>query len=182
MRVSMKFLMAVALALPAGAIALPGAGAAGGTTCSHTNGVATFKPPLPKSGSNTTVKPKVIVKHAHIKGCIGGGVASGVFNSTSQFHDATNCDKLLSGAPSTHPPTGTITTTWNTGETGTASITLNQVSGQPTETHVTGVVTSGKFKGKHVDQTLSFAPKTGDCVTADLSQVTFKEVTKLKIS
>jgi hypothetical protein len=182
MRVSMKFLLAAALVVPAGLVAAPDAGAAGGTTCAHSSGTATFKPALPKSGSSTTVKPKVIVKKAKTTSCSGGGVTGATFNSTAKFHTATNCDILLSGQPSPHPPTGTITTTWNTGATSVASVTLNPVSGQPTETHVTGTVTSGLFNGMKLDQTLSFTPKTGDCLTTDLSQVTFKEVTPLTIS
>jgi hypothetical protein len=184
MRVPMKFLMAAALVVPAGLVATSGAGAgaAAGTTCAHSTGTATFNPALPKSGSSTTVKPKVIVKKAKTTSCSGGGVTSGVFNSVSKFHTATNCDILLSGKTSPHPPTGTITTKWNTGATSSGTVTLNPVSGQPTQTHITGTVTSGLFMGLHIDQTLSFTPKTGDCVTTDLSQVTFKEVTPLKIS
>jgi hypothetical protein len=128
------------------------------------------------------VTPKIIVKNGKISGCVGGGVLSGTFTSLAKFHDPTNCQILLSGQASAHPPTGTITTTWDTAQTGTASVTLNPVSGQPTETHVTGTVTSGKFSGKHVDVTLSFAPKQGDCSSTPLSKVTFKQVTKLTIS
>ena len=183
MRVPMKFLMAAALVVPAGFLAAaPSAGAAGGTTCAHTSGTATFKPALPKSGSATKVKPKVGVKKGSVTSCVGGGVTSGKFNVKAKFHDATNCDILLGGTPGPHPPTGTITTTWNTKATSVASITLNPVSGQPTQTHITGTITSGLFQGSHLDSTISFTPKTGDCLTTDLSAVTFKEVTPLKIS
>jgi hypothetical protein len=180
----MKFLLAAALVMPAGFIASNAvvAGAAGGTKCATSNGTATFNPPLPKSGSGNTVKPKIIVKNGKTAGCTGGGVTSSTFTSLSKFHDATNCDILLSGNPGPHPPTGTINTKWNTGATSVASVTLNPVSGQVTQTHVTGTVTSGLFHGKHLDVTLSFTPKKGDCVTTDLSQVTFKQQTPLKIS
>jgi hypothetical protein len=157
------------------------AGAAGGTSCKKAAGTATFKPPLPVSGNPQTVKPKVIVKKGKVSGCTGGGVTGGTFVSTSKFHTATNCDKLLSGAPSKNPPTGTITTTWNTGKTSTGTVTLQPVSGQATQTHITGKVTSGLFKGKTLNATLQFAPKTGDCLTKPLSQVTFSLVTNLTI-
>ena len=57
MRVSMKFLLAAALVVPAGMVvtSATGAGAAGGTSCAHTAGTATFTPPLPVSGSASTV-------------------------------------------------------------------------------------------------------------------------------
>jgi hypothetical protein len=183
MRGSLKFLMAAALVVPAGMIALPSAGAAGtGTKCTKSSGTATFKPALPKSGSTTKVKPTITVKKAKTTGCSGGGVKSNSFSSKAKFHDATNCDILLGGTPGPHPPTGTITTKWNTGDTSVAAVTLNPVSGQPTMTHVTGTVTSGLFNGLHLDVTLSFAPKTGDCVSSDLSQVTFTNSGNLTIS
>jgi hypothetical protein len=184
MRVPMKFLLAAALVMPAGFVASNAvvAGAAGGTKCAKSSGTATFKPPLPKSGDSTKVKPKIIVKNGKTTGCTGGGVTSSKFTSLAKFHDGTNCDTLLSGNPGPNPPTGTINTKWNTGATSVASVTLNPVSGSPTKTHVTGTVTSGLFNGKHLDVTLSFAPKTGDCVTTDLSQVTFTNDTPLKIS
>ena len=47
---------------------------------------------------------------------------------------------------------------------------------------VSGTLEPGEEIALHIDQTLKFAPKTGDCVTTDLSQVTFSEVTPLKIS
>ena len=184
MRVPMKFLLAAALVVPAGLVATSAvpAGAAGGTTCAHTSGTATFKPALPKSGSATTVKPKVTTKKSKITSCSGGGVTSAKFNTAAKFKTATNCDILLSGNPSPKPPTGTITTTWNTGATSTASVTLNPVSGQPTQTHITGTITSGLFNGLKLDSTISFVPKTGDCLTTDLSAVTFSEVSALTIS
>jgi hypothetical protein len=183
MRFSTKFLMAAALVVPAGFIAAaPNAGAAGGTSCAHTSGTATFKPALPKSGSSTTVKPAVGVKKASITTCTGGGVTSAKFNVKAKFKDKTNCDILLGGTPSAHPPTGTITTTWKPKNKSVASVTLNPVSGQPTQTHITGTITSGLFSGMHIDSTISFTPKTGDCLTTDLSAVTFSEVTPLVIS
>jgi len=176
--------MATALVLPLGFIATQGvASAAGGTTCKHSSGSATFKPALPKVGSGTTVKPKVIVKKATTTGCTGGGVTSGAITSVTKFHDPTSCDILLGGGPpGPHPPTGTLTTTWNTGTTSVANVTLNPVTDQPTQTHITGTIASGTFSGKHLDQTISFTPKKGDCVSTDLVSVTFKEVTALKIS
>jgi hypothetical protein len=88
----------------------------------------------------------------------------------------------MSGNPSPKPPTGTITTTWNTGAMSTGNIMLQPVSGQPTETHIVGKISSGRFKGLTLKATLSFAPKTGDCITTPLSQVTFSLVSPLTIS
>ena len=79
----------------------------------------------------------------------------------STFHDPTNCDILLSGNPSPNPPTGKITTTWNTSQTSVAKVKLLPVSGQPTQVHVVGKVTSGLFVGLKLDQTLQFAPEEG---------------------
>ena len=184
MRIS-KFLLAAALVVPT-AMTVVGSGGAGGaaagTSCTGTSGLATFTPPLPKVGSATTVTPVVTIKGAKITGCSGGGVTSGKFKSKITFHDPTNCQILLNGTAPAHPPTGKITTTWNTGQTSVAKIKLHTVSGQPTQTHVTGKVVSGLFTGLSLDQTLSFTPKTGDCVNTDLSQVTFKQVTNLTIS
>jgi hypothetical protein len=185
MRVPMKFLMAAALVVPAGMLVASSpvvAGAAGGTTCTGTSGVATFTPALPKVGSSATVTPIVTIKGAKVTGCSGGGVTSGTIKSKITFHDPTNCQMLLNGTKPANPPTGKITTTWNTTQVSVAKVKLLTVSGQPTQTHVVGKVVSGLFVGLHVDQTLSFAPKTGDCVNTDLSQVTFKQVTNLKIS
>jgi hypothetical protein len=185
MRVWTKSLLTAALVAPM-ALTVVGSGgtavAAGGTSCGKSSGTATFKPALPVSGNSTTVKPKVIVKKGKVSACKGGGVTGGTFVSTSKFHTATNCDKLLSGTPSKNPPTGTITTTWNTGKTSTGTVTLNPVSGAPTQTHITGTVTSGLFKGKTLSATLQFAPKKGDCLTTPLSQVTFSLVSGTKLT
>jgi hypothetical protein len=56
------------------------------------------------------------------------------------------------------------------------------VAGQPTQTHIVGTVTSGLFKGRHVDVRVAFTPKTGNCVNSNLVSVTFKNNTPLKIS
>jgi hypothetical protein len=187
MRVSTKLLLSAALVLPT-AMTVVGSGggaatAAGGTTCSKASGTATFKPPLPIVGDSHKVKPTITVKNAKQSGCKGGGVKSAKFNSLAKFHTATNCQTLLQGNPSPNPPTGTITTTWNTGATSTASITLNAVSGQPTQTHVTGKVTKGLFKGLSIDSTLSFSPKRStDCTSTPLAQVTFVNMGPITIS
>ena len=130
----------------------------------------------------TNVTPKIIVNNGVITTCTGGGVTGGTFTVRAHFNEPTNCKILLTGAPTTNPPTGKIFTTWNTGQLSTAKITLKQVSGDPTKTHVVGKVVAGLFLGLHVDQTLSFAPKSGDCASTQLKSVTFKEVTALKIS
>jgi hypothetical protein len=183
MRYAVRFLMMAALVLPFGlVVAEHSAGAAAGTTCSKSSGTATFKPALPVVGSSQTVKPTVTVKGGKTTGCKGGGVTSATFASLTKFHDPTNCSILLSGNPTPHPPTGTLTSKWNTGATSVAAVTLNTVSGQPTQTHITGKVTSGLFSGLSLAVTLSFTPKTGNCTSTPLSAVTFKQVTALKIS
>jgi hypothetical protein len=184
MRVPMKFLMAAALVVPTGFVAASASSAvaAGGTTCAHSSGVATFKPALPIVGSSKTVKPTITVKNGKLTGCTGGGVKSGKFTVAAKFNDATNCEILLSGASSPHPPTGTITTTWNTGDKSVAKVTLHPVAGQATQTHITGKITSGLFKGSNIDSTIQFAPKSGDCTSTPLKSVTFSEVTPLTIS
>lgn len=183
MRHAFKFLMATALVLPFGLVAAQGAGAAVGTNCAHSAGVATFDPAIPKLGSTTTVKPTIKLSQSKTRGCVGGGVKSARLVGKQRFHDPTNCEILLGGGPpGPHPPTGKITFKWNTGAISVATVTLNAVSGEATQTHITGTIASGLFVGLHVDQTVSFAPLTGDCVSTDLSQVTFAEVTHLVIS
>ena len=184
MRHGVRFLMATALVLPLGFIATaPGAGAAAGTNCGKSAGTATFTPALPKLGAGTTVKPKIKVSAAKATACTGGGVKSAKLSGSQKFHDPTSCDILLGGGPpGPHPPTGTLTAKWNTGASSTIKVTLNAVSGQATQTHITGTVTAGLFVGLHADQTISFVPKTGDCVSTDLAAVTFSQVTHLVIS
>ena len=183
MRHTLKFLMAAALVVPLGFVASQSAGAAGGTKCGKSAGTATFTPPLPKLGSGTTVKPKIKLSAAKTTRCLGGGVKSAKLTGTQKFHDATSCDILLGGGPpGPHPPTGKITAKWNTGATSVVNVTLNAVDGEATQTHITGTVASGLFVGMHLDQTVQFVPKTGDCVSTDLAAVTFSEVTKLVIS
>jgi hypothetical protein len=179
----LRFLIAAALVLPFGLVAAEGsASAAAGTTCQTASGTATFKPPLPHLGSSTTVKPKIVVKHAKTSGCTGGGVMRATFGAVLKAKTATNCAILLAGPAPANPPIGTLTTTWNTGKTSTVAVTLSAVTGQPTEARITGTVTAGLFSGLHFDETIAFTPKTGDCVTTDLSAVTFVQVTPLQIS
>jgi hypothetical protein len=156
--------------------------AAAGTSCKTAKGTATFKPALPAVGSTQKVKPTITVKNAKESGCKGGGVKSGTFSSTVKFHTATNCQILLEGNPSPNPPSGTITTKWNTGATSTANVTLNTVSGNATETHVSGKVTKGLFKGLTLDSTLQFTPTSGECTSKPLSKVTFTNVGNTTIS
>jgi hypothetical protein len=184
MRVSMKFLMAAALVVPTGFVAagVSSAGAAGGTSCAKSSGLATFKPALPIVGSSQTVKPKITGKNSKLSSCSGGGVTSATFNTAAKFNTATNCQILLSGDPSPKPPTGTITTTWNTGDTSTAKVTLQAVSGQATQSHITGKITAGLFKGSTLNSTISFAPKKGNCTSTPLASVTFTQVGATTIS
>ncbi|HEX4491561.1 MAG TPA: hypothetical protein VH914_10180 [Acidimicrobiia bacterium] len=185
MRASTKWWLTIAFVVPM-VITVGGtasrAAAAGGTTCSSSSGTATFKPPLPVFHSKQKVEPAVTVKGAKSGGCKGGGVTSGTFSSTSKFHADTNCDIFVAGKSSPHPPTGTLTTKWNTGKTSTTTVTLNAMLGQPTKLRVKGKVTTGVFKGMKLSATIEFAPKPRDCVSAPLASVAFRLVGKLQIS
>jgi hypothetical protein len=184
MRYGVRLLVATALIVPFGLVAAHGAGAAAaGTKCKVVKGTATFNPALPKLGAGTTVKPKITLSDSSASKCKGGGVKSAVLTGTQKFHDKTSCDILLGGGPpGPHPPTGTITAKWDTGDSSKINVTLNPVPDEATKTHITGTVASGPFAGLTLDSTVSFAPKTGDCVSTDLSQVTFTQDSPLVIS
>jgi hypothetical protein len=158
-----------------GATAEP-AGAVGGTVCKKAVGTATFKPPLPKASSTTTVKPTVTIKGAKVSGCVGGGVTAGTLSATLKFHKASNCAKLIAGQSSN--VYGPLKIVWANGK-GTSTVgkaTLAPVKGQPpTVQKVSGAVTLGKFKGSKLTATTLYTlPSDGSCNTKALSKVTFK--------
>lgn len=172
-------LLAAATMLPIGLIASP-AGAAVKTSCKSASGSATFTPALPKLNSTSKVKPTIKIVGGKLAGCTGGGVTGGTLGATIKFANAANCSSLLAGAPT--GAKGTETITWSNKQTSTVTLTLTAVKGQPTQTKTTGVVTAGLFKGAKQTGTLNYTPVGGGCTTANLSKVTFKQVTPVTFS
>jgi hypothetical protein len=172
-------LLAAATMLPVGLFAGP-AGAAVKTSCKTATGSATFTPALPKIGSTTKVKPTINVAGAKLAGCTGGGVTGGTLAATVKFANAANCSSLLAGSPT--GTKGTETIIWSNKQTSTISLTLTAVKGKPTQTNAIGVVTAGLFKGAKQAGTLNYTPVGGGCTSANLSKVTFKQVTPVTFS
>ena len=171
MRKSLGVLLAsAALLVPTAVIGVSPAGAAGGTTCATTSGVATFTPPLPPLGSKATVTGS-FTAIGTVGKCVGGGVTTGhtKFVSTPTKVGA-NCTTLITGKdPSgkvSAPTTGTLTTTWNTGKTSSAKVTLLPVKGKSTERTVTGTISAGMFKGLKTTGVVTYAIPAGFCKTA----------------
>ena len=172
-------LLAATTMLPIGLIASP-AGAAVKTSCKSATGSATFTPALPKIGSTAKVKPTIKIVGAKLAGCTGGGVTGGTLSSVVKFATAANCSSLLAGSPT--GTKGTETITWSNKKTSTITLTLTAVKGKPTQTKATGVVTAGLFKGAKQAGTLNYTPVGGGCTSANLSKVTFKQVTPVTFS
>ena len=140
-----------------GALAVPvtlldvARGAAGGTSCkSGMRGVETWKPPLLASGSPHKTRPTITIRGAKLTGCKNGGVKSGTLSAKIKWLDPGNCDTLLTYREGEAFPRikGTVTITWNTKETSTATVTHHaqqalRAAGErndPTRTGVTGRV------------------------------------------
>ena len=171
-------LLAAATMLPVGVLASP-AGAAVKTTCKSASGSATFTPALPKVGSTAKVKPTIKIAGGKLT-CTGGGVTGGTLAATIKFANAANCSSLLAGAPT--GAKGTEIITWSNKQTSTVTLTLAAVTGKPTQTKATGVVTAGLFKGAKQAGTLNYTPLNGGCTSANLAKVTFKQVTPVTFS
>ena len=171
-------LLAAATMLLVGLIASP-ASAAVKASCKSATGSATFSPALPKVGSTAKVKPTIKIVGAKLAGCTGG-VTGGTLAATVKFANAANCSSLLAGAPT--GTKGTETITWSNKKTSTITLTLTAVKGQPTQTKAAGVVTAGLFKGAKQAVTLNYTPVGGGCTSANLSKVTFKQVTPVTFS
>jgi len=186
MRKTLGLLCAAALMLPIGVITAGSAGAATVTQCSAAAGTATFTPPVAKGPTAATQGPKRSSKLSSsgtVSGCAGGGVKSGKtkFVQTSKPTPG-NCYTLLNPKASSPGTLGTLTITWNTGKVSTAKgFKIKQTAATTATT--TGKITSGQFAGKTIKGTVSFAPKKGDCVNSDLSQVSYtnKKGTKFVI-
>ena len=180
MRKSLGVLLATAsLLLPMVVIGASPAGAAGGTSCATTSGVATFNPPLPPLGSKSTVSGS-FTAIGTVGKCSGGGVTSGhtKFVSTKST-TGSNCTTLITGKDTTGktsaPTTGTLTTTWNTGKTSTAKVTLAAVKGKSTERLVNGPITAGLFKGMKTSGIVVYAVPATFCKTA-LKTLSYSQV------
>jgi len=182
-RIAGALLLTAAMVVPVGLSASPAA-AVGGTVCKTASGTATFKPPLPKIGSATTVKPTVGIVGAKVGGCVGGTVTAGTLSATLKFHKASNCQKLVDGVSG--DVYGPLKIVWANGK-GSSTVgkaTLAKVAGQaPTVQKVSGLVTLGKFKGSRLTATTVYTIPTGGCTATALSKVTFKlkATTKLVI-
>ena len=183
--------VALTLAIPVGVVFAQTASAAGGTSCSKGSGTATFAPGLFKlqsgAAAETHEATSTIGATGTVSGCSGGGVVSGTTTSTIKIADPTNCNSLLdSKEPPASPATvGTLTVKWNNGKTSTVgAITLTSVPGQSTQANLSGKVTSGTlFKGLTVTARVSFKATTSDqCVTSNLTKVTYTGVTAFKIA
>jgi WhiB family redox-sensing transcriptional regulator len=174
-----RLLLAAATMLPIATFATP-AGAATKTTCKTASGSAAFTPALPKVGSTSKVKSTIKIVGAKLSGCKGGGVTGAKLSATVKFAKAANCDSLLAGRPT--GAKGTETITWSNKKTSTVSITLASVTGKPTQTKVTGVVTAGQFKGAKQSGTLNYTPLNGGCTSANLAKVNFAQVSQLTFS
>jgi hypothetical protein len=144
MRKVAEVLVVAAMVLPIGLIASP-AGAATGTTCKTTSGTATFSPALPKVGNTTLVNSTITVKNGKLGGC-NNGVTSGTIGLSAKISNA-NCSSLISPPKTAKPTTGTEKITWVPASKGTSTIpvTLGTVKGKPTETTLSGTVSSGAF-------------------------------------
>ena len=176
-------LVAAAVMLPVGLVASP-AGAVGGTTCKTATGTATFTPPLPKIGSAKKVKSYATIEYAKVGGCVGGAVTAAILHAQLQFGTASNCSSLLAGK--TANVTGRIKIPWYAGKVfkGTSLIAkakLTPVKGKPTTQVVSGVISSGVFKGSSLKATTLYTIKAPQCASKALSKVTFALVKNTKL-
>ena len=168
MRKTLGLLCAVAMMLPIGVITAQPAAAAGGTTCKTNHGTATFTPPLPPLSSTKTVNTTVNFKGT-LSGCSGGGVTGATYHGQYKVAND-NCKKTLTYTTKT--TTSPISTSWKPTGTSKGTITLHAIKGSPTKANVTGVTTTGKFKGLHLTTQFSFkAARSSDCGSTSLAKV-----------
>jgi hypothetical protein len=169
MRKTLGLLCATALMLPVGVVTASPAGATGGTTCTTNHGTATFNPPLPPLNSTKTVNTTV-TSSGTLTGCKGGGVTRATYHASYKVAND-NCKKTLTYTTKT--TTSPISTLWQPGnKKSTGTITLHAIKGSPTKANVTGVTTSGLFKGLHTTTQFSFkGARSTDCVSTSLAKV-----------
>ena len=180
MRKVAGILLAAAMTLPVGLIATHAGAAAATPTCKTLAGTATFSPAIPKIGATTKVKPTITIKGAKLAGCAGGGVTGGTVGASLKFGLAANCASLLKGDST--KTAGTVSIVWNTKASSTvAKATLVGVTGHPTQSTVSGVISAGLFKGKKVSVVTNYKLPTGGCTAAPLAKVTFTALKPLTV-
>ncbi len=163
---------AAACALAAGtvAIGLASPAAAAANSCKSLAGTANFSP-----GVTTTARNQTITSKGTLSGCAPASQTggSGTLVSTIKTAKPTSCQTLLQGGGVTK---GTSKVTWKNHKTSTMAITLKTGTGKAYNVaNVTGTVTAGLFKGKHVSGQLKFTPKPGqNCTTVPIKTVTFQ--------
>jgi hypothetical protein len=177
MRKGAGLLAALSLLIPAGILVAGPVGAANTVLpkCKSLSGTQTYKPGLPPTSSNATVKPTTTTV-ANITGCTGGGITSGKSSGTLKAKTATNCKMLFANAGKPAPATP-ATIRWSNGQTSTTSnvLTVTGVnkSGQLTAKLVSKYV-AGLGKGHTSTIQLVATPNKGWCSTTTLNKVTFK--------
>ena len=185
MRKFAVLVVAIGIAVPAGAIVAQSAGAAGVTSvsCAKSSATAKIVPGIYKLQTGATAekthlsKQKITAKGS-LSSCTGG-VTAGTFTSTENQNSPTNCNILIDKkAPAAKPPTtGPFTITWAGGKGVTtigaaklgASVPfkIGNLSLTGTVTASTGAVAG--LKGKSLKLNLAFkaVPATG-CVSTNL--------------
>jgi Fibronectin type III domain len=153
-----------------------------GTHCTGANGTATFTPPLPKLGkaSDKNVVDTVLMMTGTLDGCTLGGVTSATTSLVSNQITAASCATFAAG--STPPIIATLTITWNTQATSTIPVRIQAPRSRPTSPVLIGTVTAGLFPGLHLTSTLGFSLGKTGCTSADLSTVTYKQLTPTDIA
>ena len=174
MRKLAGIVMAAALALPAAMLLSQPAGAAGGTSCAKGSGSATFSPPLPDLTKTTKVKD-VLKSTGTVSACTGA-VKSGAITGVSPKSTGSNCKTLAT--PTKTATKVTLTVKWNAGPASTIAAQLKQIPKVPVTTQaVTGTVTAGQFKGKHMSGKFTYTLPAKACSKGHpLAKVTYKDV------
>ena len=163
MRSFVRFMMAVTLLTPLGALAATPAGAASGTVCAKQTGKATIQPGITQRATNVTISVRET-----ISGCKGGGVTSGT-EVASIASKAATCNGLARQGTKTGPFSAKIT--WNNKKTSTVSLTT--VSSGLNVT-VSGTVKAGLFAGQKVNTALQYSPSQTNCNTTPLTSLAIK--------
>jgi hypothetical protein len=148
--------------------------APGTATCKGGTSTATISPAWPPATSKTTVHD-TITATGTLTGCSGGGVTSGTFRYVGvKSKTGDNCK--TNATYSTNAVTsGTLTITWDTKATTTASLALHKVKGKPKSDTVTGTVSNGVFSGSSVASTFGYTfPVKTECVSAPAGKVNIK--------
>ena len=167
-----RSMLAIALVVPLGAVAVGTADAATpGTSCVAPSGSIKISP-----GLTTVKKVQTITFNLPIKGCKGGGVTSGISKGSLK----TAPTSIASFATPGPPLKVTTTLTWNTKKTSTfTASTTTTVKGGVITSALKGKVTKGLFLGKTV--TVSLTVKLGPLVNGAIVNLTIKGKTAFVI-